>query len=149
MTKIAIGCDHGAFKEKEFVKNYLKNKNYELIDFGTDNDESVDYPDYAFAVANAVASKDCNIGIVLCTSGIGVSIAANKVKGIRCALVYEAALAKITREHNDSNMLAIGAKYTKEDSILEIVEAWLTTPFSNESKHQRRIDKMTKYEQTK
>ena len=140
--KIAIGCDHGALALKNAVITHLEAKGYEVVNFGTDTLDSCDYPDYAGAAAKAVASGECEKGIVLCTTGIGVSIAANKVKGIRCALLSDVMSARLTREHNDTNMMALGAGVVGEMLALEIVDTWVGTDFSQEPRHQRRIDKM-------
>ena len=140
--KIAIGCDHGALALKNAVITHLEAKGYEVVNFGTDTLDSCDYPDYAGAAAKAVASGECEKGIVLCTTGIGVSIAANKVKGIRCALLSDVMSARLTREHNDTNMMAIGAGVVGQMLALEIVDTWLNTAFSQGERHQRRIDKM-------
>ena len=139
--KIAIGCDHGALALKNTVKAHLEKKGYEVCDYGTYTLDSCDYPDFAEKAAKAVASGECEKGIVLCTTGIGISIAANKVKGIRCALLSDIWSAKMTREHNDTNMMAMGAAIVGEMLGLQIVDTWLGTEFSNEAKHQRRIDK--------
>ena len=140
--KIAIGCDHGAFDLKNAVVKHLQGKGHEVVDFGTDSLDSCDYPDYAKAAAEAVASGACEKGIVLCTTGIGISIAANKVKGIRCALLSDPLSARMTREHNDTNMMALGAGIVGKNLALEIVDTWIGTAFSGEAKHQRRIDKV-------
>lgn len=140
--KIAIGCDHGAYALKEKVIAHLKDEGYEVEDFGTHSTASCDYPDYAIPAAKAVASGECERGIVLCTTGIGVSIAANKVKGIRCALLSDIMSAQLTRLHNDTNMMALGAGVVGENLALSIVDIWLTTPFSGEERHQRRINKV-------
>lgn len=142
MMKIAIGCDHGALALKNTVIDHLKKQGYEVEDFGTYSADSCDYPDFAAAAARAVAAGACQRGIVLCTTGIGVSIAANKIDGIRCALLSDPWSAKMTRMHNDTNMMALGAGVTGENLALEIVDTWLTTPFSGEERHQRRIDKV-------
>ena len=139
--KIAIGCDHGALALKNTVKAHLEKKGYEVCDYGTYTLDSCDYPDFAEKAAKAVASGECEKGIVLCTTGIGISIAANKVKGIRCALLHDIWSAKMTREHNDTNMMAMGAAIVGEMLGLQIVDTWLGTEFSAEAKHQRRIDK--------
>ena len=139
---IAIACDHGAYNLKETLKKHLEKKGLEYKDFGTYSLESCDYPDFAGAAAKAVASGECDRGIVLCTTGIGVSITANKVKGIRCALLSDVMSARMTREHNDTNMMAIGAGVVGQMLALEIMDTWLGTEFSNEPRHQRRIDKM-------
>ena len=140
--KIAIGCDHGALALKNKVVAHLEKQGHEVCDFGTYTLDSCDYPDYAEKAAKAVASGECEKGIVLCTTGIGVSIAANKIHGIRCALLHETWSAKMTREHNDTNMMAMGAAVVGEMLALEIVDTWLGTEFSHEAKHQRRIDKV-------
>ena len=140
--KIAIGCDHGALALKNTVKAHLEKKGYEVCDYGTYTLDSCDYPDFAEKAAKAVASGECEKGIVLCTTGIGISIAANKVKGIRCALLSDIWSAKMTREHNDTNMMAMGAAIVGEMLGLQIVDTWLGTEFSKEAKHQRRIDKV-------
>ena len=144
--KIAIACDHGALDLKNALIAYLKKKNYEVVNFGTDTLDSCDYPDYAGAAAKAVANGSCDRGIVLCTTGIGVSIAANKVDGIRCALLSDLMSARLTREHNDTNMMAMGAGVVGENLALEIVDTWIGTEFSGDERHQRRIDKMMAYE---
>ena len=140
--KIAIGCDHGALALKNAVKAHLEKKGYEVCDYGTYTLDSCDYPDFAEKAAKAVASGECEKGIVMCTTGIGISIAANKVKGIRCALLHDTWSAKMTREHNDTNMMAMGAAIVGEMLGLQIVDTWLGTEFSAEAKHQRRIDKV-------
>ena len=140
--KIAIGCDHGALALKNKVVEHLQKKGYEVCDFGTYTLDSCDYPDFAEKAAKAVASGECEKGIVLCTTGIGISIAANKVKGIRCALLSDIMSARLTRLHNDTNMMAVGAGVVGEMLALEIMDTWLGTEFSHEAKHQRRIDKV-------
>ena len=137
--RIAIGCDHGGFILKAAVVDKLKELGHEVVDFGTNSDASVDYPIYGEAVANAVASKECDLGVLLCGTGIGISIAANKVKGIRCALCGDVFSAKATREHNDANILAMGARVTGSGLALDIVKSFLETPFSNDERHIRRI----------
>ena len=140
--KIALGCDHGALALKEKLIPHLEAKGYEVKDFGTYSLDSCDYPDFAGPAAQAVASGECEKGIVLCTTGIGVSIVANKVDGIRCALLSDLKSAEMTRLHNDTNMMAIGAGIVPEELALQIVDKWLDTPFSEEPRHQRRIDKV-------
>ena len=140
--KIAIGCDHGALALKEAMIAHLTKKGQELKDFGTYTLDSCDYPDFAAPAAKAVASGECDKGIVLCTTGIGVSITCNKVKGIRCALLSDVMSARMTREHNDTNMMAIGAGVVGQMLALEIADTWLGTEFSGEARHQRRIDKV-------
>ena len=139
---IALACDHGALDLKLAVKPHLEEKGITCQDFGTDTADSCDYPDFGAAAARAVASGACEKGIVLCTTGIGISIAANKIKGIRCALLSDKMSARLTREHNDSNMMALGAGVVGEMLALEIVDTWLDTPFSGVERHQRRIDKI-------
>ena len=140
--KIAIGCDHGALALKEKMRAHLEALGHEVKDFGTYSLDSCDYPDFAAPAAKAVASGECDKGIVMCTTGIGVSITCNKVKGIRCALLSDVMSARMTREHNDTNMMAIGAAVTGELLALEIADTWLNTEFSHGERHQRRIDKM-------
>ena len=140
--KISIACDHGAYELKNKLAQHLKDQGHEVVDFGTNGPESCDYPDFAAKAARAVADGTCEKGIVLCTTGIGVSITANKVKGIRCALLSDVLSAKMTRLHNDTNMMALGAGIVGENLALEIVDTWLSTPFSGEPRHQRRIDKV-------
>ena len=140
--KISIGCDHGALALKNKMVAHLTTKGYDVKDCGTYTADSCDYPDFAAAAAKSVASGECEKGIVLCTTGIGVSIAANKVKGIRCALLSDVMSARLTREHNDTNMMAIGAGVVGEMLALEILDTWLDTEFSHNERHQRRIDKV-------
>ena len=140
--KISIGCDHGAIDLKNIVVEHLMKKGYEVADFGTYTTASCDYPEFAEAAARAVASGECEKGIVLCTTGIGVSITANKVKGIHCALLSDVMSARLTREHNDTNMMALGAGIVGKNLALEIIDTWLTTEFSHDERHQRRIDKL-------
>ena len=140
--KISIGCDHGALALKDVLVAHLTKKGYEVKDFGTYTAASCDYPEFAAAAARAVASGECDKGIVLCTTGIGVSITANKIKGIRCALLSDVMSARMTREHNDTNMMALGAGVVGQLLALQIVDTWLETPFSGDERHQRRIDKL-------
>ena len=144
---IALACDHGAYALKETIKKHLQDKGYEVRDFGTYSEDSCDYPDFGAPAARAVASGECEKGIVMCTTGIGISIAANKVKGIRCALLSDVMSARMTREHNDTNMMSIGAAVVGKMLALEIIDTWLGTEFSGEAKHQRRIDKITAIEE--
>ena len=139
--KIAIGCDHGALELKNKVIAHLTAKGYEVVNFGTDTLDSCDYPDYAAYASKAVASGECDKGIVLCTTGIGVSITANKVKGIRCALLSDVMSARMTRQHNDSNVMALGAAVVGPMLALEIVDTWLGAEFEG-GRHQRRVDKI-------
>ena len=140
--KISIGCDHGALALKDKLVAHLQAKGHEVKDFGTYTLDSCDYPDFAAAAAKAVANGECDKGIVLCTTGIGVSITANKIDGIRCALLSDLMTARMTREHNDTNMMALGAGVVGEMLALEIVDTWLNTEFSHNERHQRRIDKV-------
>ena len=140
--KIAIGCDHGALELKNSLVLRLESQGHRVTDFGTYTTASCDYPDAAAAAARAVAGGQCERGIVLCTTGIGVSIAANKIKGIRCALLSDVMSARMTREHNDTNMMALGAGVVGPHLAYEIVDTWLDTDFSQEERHQRRIDKV-------
>lgn len=144
--KIAVACDHGAYEYKEIVKKMLREMGHEVEDFGTNSTESVDYPDYAGPAAQSVADGKNERGIVICGTGIGVSITANKIKGIRCALCSDPVSAKLTREHNDSNVLAMGQRIIGEELMKEIVRVWINTEFSHDERHQRRIDKLMKLE---
>lgn len=137
---IGLGCDHGGLELKNEVIRYLESQGIEYKDFGTKTSESVDYPKYARLVANAVASGECEKGILICGTGIGISIAANKVKGIRCALCHDVFSAKATREHNDSNILAMGGRVIGPGAAIEVVKAWLGTDFSGDERHIRRIN---------
>lgn len=137
---IAIGSDHGGYELKESVKRYLEEKGIPYQDMGCDSKASVDYPAYGHAVAKAVADGTCDKGIVVCTTGIGISIAANKVRGVRCALCSDTLSAKMTRLHNDANVLAMGGGMLGVNLALDIVETFLETPFSGEEKHRRRVD---------
>ena len=139
--KLSLGCDHGAYALKEHMKTYLEEKGHEVVDCGTYSADSCDYPIFAKAAAEKVASGECERGIVLCTTGIGISISANKVKGIRCALCGDAFSAEMTRRHNDANMLAIGAGIVGKNLAERIVDVFLTTEFEG-GRHQRRVDLM-------
>ena len=136
---VALGSDHGGYDLKQEVIGYLKEKEIEDRDFGCESRESCDYPEYGRAAAEAVAKGECDFGIVICTTGIGISIVANKVKGIRCALCSDTVSARLTREHNDANMLAMGAGIVGANLALGIVDTFLNTPFSGEQKHVRRV----------
>ena len=139
--KISIASDHGGFDLKEDLRAWLTGQGHEVVDFGCHGKESCDYPDFAGPAARAAASGECERGIVICTTGIGVSITANKVRGIRCALCSEPWSAEMTRRHNDANMLALGAGITGPLMARQIVTAFLTHEFEG-GRHQRRIDKM-------
>ena len=141
---IGIGCDHGAYDLKQAVIAYLKEQGMEYKDFGCMDKSSCDYPVYGRAVALAVADGSCEKGIVLCTTGIGISITANKVPGIRCALCSDTVSAKLTRLHNDANVLALGAGIVGKNLALSIVDTFLHTEFPGEERHQRRIDLIEK-----
>lgn len=138
--KVSIGSDHGGFALKEAVKKHLAERNIECVDKGCFDRNSCDYPVFGRAAALAVASGECDKGIVICTTGIGISITANKVKGVRCALCSDTLTAKMTREHNDANMLAMGAGIVGENLAMSIVDTFLDTEFSGAERHQRRID---------
>lgn len=137
---IAIGSDHGGFELKELVIAHLKEKGMEVKDVGCFDKSSCDYPEFGRAVAQAVAAGECEKGIVICTTGIGISITANKVKGIRAALCTDPLMAKLTRLHNNSNVLALGAGIVGPNLALEIVDIFFETDFSGDERHQRRID---------
>lgn len=137
---IALGCDHGGYLLMQEVKRHLEKRGFEYRDFGCYSEESVDYPEYAKKAARAVASGECETGILICGTGIGISIAANKVKGIRAALCHDCFSAEATREHNNANMLAMGARVIGPGLALKIVDTFLDTPFSNEERHVRRVN---------
>ena len=139
--KIAVACDHGGYRLKNFLMTEMVQQGYEVIDFGTYNEKSCDYPDYASKAAKAVASGECEKGVVVCGTGIGVSITCNKVNGIRCALVHDVFSAKATRAHNDTNMLAMGQRVIGEGLALEILNAWLHTEYEG-GRHEARIRKV-------
>lgn len=141
---IGLACDHGGFELKEKIKEYLKKLNYQIIDYGTNSLESVNYPEYAYKLAKAVKENEVEKGIVICTTGIGVSITCNKVKGIRCAKVDNKEEAILTRTHNDANILALSSK---NKDALEITKLFLETPFSNEERHIKRINMIKEIEE--
>lgn len=143
--KIAIASDHGGFELKQTVVAYLADKGYDYTDFGTHNEESVDYPSYGRKVGAEVASGSYDRGIVICGTGIGIGIAANKVTGIRCALCHDIFSARATRNHNDSNMLSMGGRVIGPGLALEIVETWLGAEFEG-GRHQRRVDAISEIE---
>ena len=144
--KIALACDHGGYALKQSLLTYLSEKGYEIRDFGCYNETSIDYPDFAFPAAEAVASGEYERGIFVCTTGIGMSVCANKVRGVRCALCTTTFQASMTRQHNDTNILALGQQTVDEDLAKQIVDVWLTTEFSNGERHVRRIQKISDYE---
>ncbi|MBS5800144.1 MAG: ribose 5-phosphate isomerase B [Clostridiales bacterium] len=141
---LALACDHGGYELKQEIINYLNSKNIEFIDFGCTSTGAVDYPEYGKKAAHAVASGQCDKGIIICGTGIGISISANKVPGIRCALCHDCFSAAATREHNDANMLALGARVIGVGHALKVVETFLNTPFSNDERHIRRIEQIEK-----
>ncbi|MBN2260185.1 MAG: ribose 5-phosphate isomerase B [Clostridiales bacterium] len=143
--KIGMGSDHGGYELKEFIKEYLTSKQYEVIDYGTYSLESVDYPDYGEKVAHGVVSGEIEIGIIMCGTGIGISIAANKVKGIRAAVVSEEFSARMAKAHNNANILAMGGRVVGKDLAKSIVDAYLNAEFEGD-RHQRRIDKIMNIE---
>lgn len=136
---IALGCDHGGYELMQEVKVFLDKKGYEYKDFGCYSKESVDYPEYARKVAHAILDGSCEKGILICGTGIGISIAANKIPGIRAALCTDCFCAQATREHNDANILAMGGRVVGAGLATKIVETFLETPFSNDERHIRRI----------
>ena len=136
--KIAMGADHGGFRRKEMLKAYLKEKGHTVVDVGTDSTDSVDYPIYGKAAAEKVADGSCERGILICGSGLGIGMAANKVKGIRCAMVSEPYSAELSRRHNDANMISMGARTIGGDMMKEIADAFLETDFEG-GRHARRV----------
>ncbi len=140
--KVAIGCDHGGINLKPILIDYLEKKGIEYVDFGCFEKTSVDYNDYALKVANAVSSGECEKGVVICGTGIGVSIVANKVKGVRCGHCHDVFSAKMTRLHNDANVLAFGERVVGPGLAGEIIDAFFSTEFSNDERHIRRVEKI-------
>ena len=144
--KIGLGCDHGGYNLKLEIMRYLESKNIEVVDYGTNNaEESVDYPIFGEKVADAVISKDVDYGIVCCGTGIGISLAANKVPGIRCAVVSDVFSAKMSKAHNNANMLSLGERVLGRGLALEIVDAWINTDFEGD-RHSRRVNMITNIE---
>ena len=141
MITVAIASDHGGFELKEMIAGFLESMDYRVLDLGTNSTESVDYPEYGKKCAEAVVSGQADRGIVCCGSGIGISIAANKVKGIRCALCTSVEMAELSRRHNDANMLALGGRTTEITLALNIVKKWLVTPFDGD-RHERRVNQL-------
>ena len=137
--KIAIASDHGGFELKDIVKAHLEERGLEVADLGTNSDASVDYPVYGKACGEAVASGEADCGIVVCGTGIGISIAANKVKGVRCGLCTSVEMAQLTKQHNNANVLALGGRTTPAELALQIVDAWLDTEFEG-GRHERRTN---------
>ena len=145
--KVAIGCDHGGINLKPVLIDYLKNKGIEYKDFGCYDSVSTDYNEYALAVANAVKKGECDKGIIICGTGIGMSIVANKVKGIRCGHCHDVFSAKMTRLHNDANVLALGERVVGPGLMVEIVDAFLSTEFSHDQRHVNRVSKIIALEE--
>jgi len=145
--KVAVGADHAGYQLKEEIKNLLKKKGIECCDFGTHSSQNVkdDYPDYAIKVAEAVAGGSCQRGILICGAGVGMGMAANKVPGVRAAPCYDTLTARLARQHNDSNVLALGARITDKELAKKIVEEWLKTEFEG-GRHKRRVEKITQIE---
>ncbi|MCI8647949.1 MAG: ribose 5-phosphate isomerase B [Firmicutes bacterium] len=143
--KIAIASDHGGYKLKEEIKQYLQERELEVLDLGTDSEESVDYPKFGHDCAEAVASGTADRGIVCCGTGIGISIAANKVKGIRCAVCTSVIMAELARQHNNANMIALGGRTTDTETALEITKTWLDTEFEGGGRHERRVNLLNSY----
>lgn len=142
MVKIYLGSDHGGYKLKERIKNYLsEDKKYDIEDLGTYIEDSCDYPDYACEVACRVAKEDGSLGILFCGTGIGMTISANKIKGIRAALVYDEYTAKMSKEHNDANIITMGGRTTTENEAIKIVDTWLSSKFEGD-RHKKRLDKI-------
>lgn len=142
---IAIACDHGGFALKQEIISHLKAQGIDFKDFGCETTDAVDYPVYAQAVGTAVASGSCEKGILICGTGIGISIAANKIPGIRCALCHDCFSAEATRLHNDANVIALGARVVGPGHALKIIDTFLATDFSNDERHSRRIAQIESY----
>ena len=140
--KIAIGCDHAGVDCKNELVKYLVNQGFEVKDFGTNTTESCDYPDIAFPVAKAVCFNECDRGILICGTGVGIGICANKVNGIRCALCNDAFVAELSRKHNNANMISLGARVIDVEKMKQIVSVFLSTQFEG-GRHQKRVDKIT------
>ncbi|MDD3130169.1 MAG: ribose 5-phosphate isomerase B [Candidatus Izemoplasmatales bacterium] len=144
--KIAIGADHAGFEYKKAITEFLQEKGYEIMDFGTDSNEAVDYPDHAVLVAKAVNMEKADLGILICGTGIGMSIAANKVKGIRAALITSSFTAESSKTHNHANVITFGSRVNTIAEVLSFIEIFMKTKESNETRHQQRVDKIGKYE---
>ena len=145
MLRIAIGSDHGGYDQKEEVKAYLKEKGYEVTDVGTDSHESCHYPIFGAEVAKLVAEKQCDFGVVICTSGEGICMAANKVKGVRCGIGYNDEVSKLMRQHNDANVISFGAKFMDTKDVIRRIDIFLNTPFEG-GRHQTRVDLISNLE---
>jgi ribose 5-phosphate isomerase B len=146
--RIVVGSDHAGFRTKETIKKYLEGAGYPVEDVGTHSEESVDYPDYAKAVGECVAAENDSLGVLVCGTGIGVSIAANKVEGIRAALAHDSLTARRAREHNDANVLALGGRVVGEDEAIAIVQEFLSAQFAG-GRHQRRVDKISEMDRVR
>ncbi len=146
--KIAIGADHGGFSLKEAIKDFLSREGYEVIDLGTYSEESVDYPDFGYKVAVAVANGEAEKGIIMCGTGIGISISANKVKGVRAALVTNEYMAEMAAKHNDANILAMGGRVITPEIGKRLIKVWLSNSFEG-GRHQRRVNKISLIEEGK
>lgn len=139
MLKIAIGSDHGGVDQKEEVIKFLKAEGYEVVDVGTNSHDSCHYPLFGAEVGRLVAKKECNFGIVICTSGEGIAIAANKIKGVRCGIAYNDEVAKLMRQHNDANVISFGAKFMNTEDVIRRIKIFLSTEFEG-GRHQVRVD---------
>ena len=146
---IGIGNDHAAVEMKNQIKEFLEEKGYQVINYGTDSDESCDYPEYGEKVGRAVAEGKVDAGVLICGTGIGISIAANKVKGVRAAVVSEPVSARLTKEHNNANIIAFGARILGIEMAKEIVSAWLNAEYIGSGRHERRVDMIRKIEETR
>lgn len=146
--KVSLACDHGAFELKEAIKGHLEEKGIEYVDFGCCGKDSVDYPRFAYKAAKAVADKDVEFGIICCTTGLGVSMAANKVKGVRAAVCTDAHLAEMTRRHNNANVICMGQAVVTKELAFEMIDIFLSTEFEG-GRHQRRVDLLTDIENGK
>jgi len=144
--KIAIGADHAGFSYKNHIVSYLQKQNHEIVDFGTDSSNAADYPDFANLVGKAVALKKCDLGVLICGTGIGMSISANKVKGIRAALITSKFTAESAKTHNHANVITFGSRVNTIEEVLEFIEIFINTKVSSEPRHLARVDKISKYE---
>ena len=145
-TRIALGADHAGFQAKENIKRYLESAGYTVNDTGTWSDESVDYPDFAIKVARRVQQGESDLGILVCGTGIGMAMAANKIGGVRAAVAHDALTAQMSRVHNDANVLTLGARVLSEHQIIEVVASFLAAQFAG-GRHQRRVDKISELDQ--
>ena len=145
MLRIAIGSDHGGVDQKDEVVKYLKSKGYEVVDVGTNSHDSCHYPVFGAEVAKLVANKECDFGIVICTSGEGICMAANKVKGVRCGIGYNDDVSRLMRQHNDANVIAFGAKFMDTKDVLKRIDIFLSTEFEG-GRHQTRVDMISELE---